>query len=152
MSGFAGSDLAGDDEAGFGAGDPSMTPRAVVPPHALFLDPVVMDFTTVDGLYQEVHPVDHQVEMRLAVALGSSPSAPETGSGLRSLKLGSRKQMTIDAHSIVDTALASLIANGDVRIASVTAYAANAWRAHVDVVYYNLRAPDADRSRSVVVN
>jgi hypothetical protein len=50
----------------------------------------------------------------------------------------------------VNDRLSDLIANRDIRILSIVAYAANAWRVHVEVSYQNLRAVDVDRARTVV--
>jgi hypothetical protein len=148
VSGFAGFGEAGDGEAGVDD-TATLTARAVTPPHALFLDPAVMDFTAdADGHYQSVHPVDHKVELALAVAFGSVASVETIGSGLRNLRIGTREQMTTEATQIARTALAPLLAAGDVVLASVVAYAANAWRAHVEITYQNTRAPDADRYRT----
>ena len=153
MSGKAGYAAAGDGGAGFGPDVTAPTARDVTPPHALFFDPALMDFPTdADGHYESVHPVDAKVELALALAFGSSASAPAVGSTLRDLRIASRAKMSADARQIVDVALASLIAAGDVRVVSVVAYAANGWRAHVEVTYQNLRAPDADRNRTSVVN
>lgn len=151
MSFGAGSSLAGGVPAGFDPAGDVGSPRAVVPPQALFLDLATMDFTTdAAGLYQEVHPVDHKVLLALGLGLGSVPSSTALGSTLRDLRIGSRAQMTADATRIVKTALADLIAAGDVILVSVVAYASAPNRAHVEITYQNTRAPDADRNRTVV--
>lgn len=151
MSGFAGFDDAGAGEAGLDDGT-APTARAVTPPHALFLDPAVMDFTAdAEGHYQSVHPVDQKVEIGLAVAFGSVASAEGVGSSLRNLRLGTREQMTAEATTIARTALATLLAAGDVILVSVVAYPVNAWRARVEITYQNTRAPDSDRFRTSVV-
>lgn len=153
MSGKAGYAAAGDGGAGLGPDVDTQVARDVSPPHGLFFDPALMDFPIdADGHYESVHPVDAKVELALSLAFGSSPSAPAVGSTLRDIRIGSRAQMSADARQIVDTALALLIAAGDVRVASVVAYAANGWRARVEVTYQNLRAPDPDKSRTAVVN
>lgn len=151
MSTGAGSTPAGDVPAGFDPPGTVGSARAVKPPQALYLDAATMDFLTdEDGLYQEVHPIDHQVEMRLLPASGSIASSKTVGSTLRDLAIDTRERMTADATRIVTDKLSDLIANGDVRVLSVVAYAANAWRAHVEISYQNLRAIDADRTRTVV--
>jgi hypothetical protein len=58
--------------------------------------------------------------------------------------------MIAEATRIVNDRLSDLIANRDIRILSIVAYAANAWRVHVEVSYQNLRAVDVDRARTVV--
>jgi hypothetical protein len=151
MSGFAGLGEAGDGEAGVDD-TATITARDVSPPHALFLDPAVMDFTAdEEGHYQSVHPVDQKVELALAVAFGSVASASTVGGKLRELKIGSRAQMTTDATEIAREALAALIAAGDIILASVVAYAKSASRARVEITYQNTRAPDADRFRTSTV-
>jgi hypothetical protein len=151
MSTGAGSTPAGDVAAGFDPPGTVGSARAVKPPQALYLDAATMDFLTdEDGFYQEVHPIDHQVEMRLLPAAGSIASSKTVGSTLRDLAIDTRERMTADAARIVTDKLSDLIANGDVRVLSVVAYAANAWRAHVEISYQNLRAIDADRTRTVV--
>lgn len=150
MSG-AGSSLAGIVPAGFDPPGTVGTARAVTLPQALYLDAATMDFPTdADGRYQEVHPVDHLVEMRLLPAAGSVPSDASVGSTLRDIEIGPREQMTADARRIVSNRLADLIANGDVVILSVVAYASAPNRARVEVHYQNRRAIDADRTRTVV--
>lgn len=151
MSTGAGSTDAGDVAAGFDPAGTVGSARAVVPPQALYLDAATMDFPTDEnGRYQEVHPIDHQVEMRLLPAAGSVAAARSVGSTLRDIAIGTRAQMTADAWRIAKDKLSGLLANGDIRILSVTAYASSAWRVHVEVSYQNLRAIDADRARSVV--
>lgn len=151
MSTGAGSSLAGAVPAGFDPPGTVGAARSVVPPHALYLDAGSMDFPVdEDGHYQSVHPIDHQVEMRLVPATGSVPSDPSVGATLRDIAIGSRAQMTAEATRIVNTRLADLIANGDVVILSVVAYASAPNRAHVEISYQNRRAIDADRTRTVV--
>ena len=151
MSTGAGSTDAGDVAAGFDPAGAVGSARAGTLPRALYLDAATMDFPVDEnGRYQEVHPIDHQVEMRLLPAAGSVAAAQSVGSTLRDIAIGPRAQMTADAWRIAKNRLSDLLANGDVRILSVTAYASNAWRVHVEISYQNLRAIDADRARSVV--
>jgi len=152
MSGEAGYGEAGAGEAGIDPLAADLTTTRQVPPQALFFDPALMDFPKdADGRYVEVHPVDQQVELALALAFGSVASAPGVGGTLRDIRIASRAEMTNDASQRVNVALAALIARGDVRVVSVVAYAANAWRAHVEVVYQNLRAPDTSRNRTTTI-
>jgi len=147
----AGSTPAGEVQAGYDPANTVPNPRSVTLPQALYLDAATMDFLPDEnGHYQEVHPVDHWVAMQLVLAFGAAPSAPAVGTTLRELAIGPREQMTADATRIVQAALADRVTTGDVRLVSVVAYAKNAWRAHVEITYQNLRAPDADRNRVVV--
>lgn len=151
MSHGAGSMGAGLVPAGFDPPGDVGSPRDVKPPHALYLDAATMDFLPDDeGHYQEVHPVDHQVEMRLLPVVGSVSSSLTVGSTLRDIKIDTRERMIAEATRIVNDRLSDLIANRDIRILSIVAYAANAWRVHVEVSYQNLRAVDVDRARTVV--
>lgn len=153
MSGEAGFGEAGVGEAGIDPVDATFSADALTPPQALFFDPALMDFPKDgDGRYVEVHPVDQKVELALALAFGSAPSAPGVGGTLRDIKIASRAEMTQDATQRVNVALASLIARGDVVVVSVVAYAVNAWRVHVDVTYQNTRAPDAARNRTTTLS
>ncbi len=151
MSFGAGSTGAGIVAAGFDPAGTVGTARDVVPPHALYLDPSTMDFPTdADGHYVSVHPVDHWVEMQLALAFGATPAASAVGSTLREIAIGTREEMTADARRIATTALAPRIATGDVVLVSVVAWAVLPNRARVEITYQNTRAPDADRNRTVV--
>jgi hypothetical protein len=153
VSGEAGWGEAGAGEAGIDPLSADISPPAARPPHALFFDPAIMDFPKDDaGRYVEIHPVDQKVELQLALALGSSASAPGVGGTLREIQIASREAMTDDATQRVNVALADLIAAGDVILVSVVAYASNPWRAHIEVVYKNRRAPDRDRNRTSVIN
>lgn len=126
--------------------------RNVAPPHALFLDPAVMDFTIdSDGHYQSVHPVDHLVLMGLAVVKGSILGSPNVGATIRDVQIADRAAMTADADRRVREALAALIDAKDIELVLVECYASAASRVHIKVVWRNLRAPDEDQSRSVTL-
>jgi hypothetical protein len=127
--------------------------RSVVPPHALFLDPAVMDFTMdSDGLYQSVHPTDHLVLMALGVAQGSVVVVPELGATIRDIRISSRVLMTADAEQRVRAALSNLISANDIELVSVDCYASAANRVYLEVKWRNLRAPDEDQNRSVTLS
>lgn len=127
--------------------------RSVTPPHALFLDPAVMDFTVdADGLYQSVHPVDHRVLMALGVARGSVSVSPAVGATLRDIAIADKATMTADAVRRVTTALANLIAAKDIELGTVDCYASAPSRVYILVEWRNLRAPDEDQNRSVTLS
>lgn len=148
----AGFSPAGYVPAGFSPGVVPEPLPAGTPPHALYLDPSVMDFPRGDdGRYLSVHPVDQKVELRLLVQQGSIRSAPTLGSTLRDIAIGTREAMTRAARVIVDAALSDLVSAGEVEVVSVVAFASAPNRARVEVQYRNLLLPDARDNRTVVV-
>jgi hypothetical protein len=153
MSGGSGSSGAGDEGAGAEAGPTVPVARSVVPPHALFFDPALMDFPLDEaGLYQSVHPDHHAVLLALGLSAGTVSSSPLLGSTLRDIQIGSRAAMTADATERVRAALRALLDAGRAQLVSVVAYAKSASRAHVDVVFRLPRAPDPTLNRSVTLS
>lgn len=142
---------AGDDGAGEdgGAGYDSVADvpaaRAVVPPHALYLDASVMDFPLdSDGRYVSVHPVDHLAEMLLIPELKTITAAPGQGSPWTDLEIADEATMTARATEIVMARWRDLIARGDITRVTVRSYAKDGGRAYVRVSYVNERDPLKD--------
>ena len=121
-------------------------PRRVKPPAAVWFDPRRRDFPRdpATGLFVEVHPIDHKVELAIFVALGKIPVSPSTGSTIAQLAIGDDATMTSDALQRIRAALQDMITAGDVNLISVVATSGpTPGRAKVTVTYQNLRTPNA---------
>lgn len=147
--GGAGSSGAGAEGAGSEAGPVAADWVDATLPHALFLDPGTMDFPVDDdGNLKSIHPVDHEVLNRLAVALGTIAGLPDFGSELRTIEIASRAKMTAQMRERVNAALVDMVARGDVAVVDVQAYSPMSGRAKFKVVYRNLRLMDERDGRT----
>lgn len=153
MSG-AGSDDAGSSDAGAEEDPEVPAARNVRPPHALFLDLSKMDFPINDeGLYVEVHPVDHQVLMLIGPELGTVAAVPDQGLAWSSMPYDVETVMTRRADELVRNKLAALLSRGDIGELSVTYRSNVIGRGRVLVEYRNLREPNIqDQFRTVETN
>lgn len=146
----AGSYPVGFGPAGF---DPaSITPAtATVGGRASLFDPFARDIPIdpVTGLYAECHPVDSQVLLALGVRRGKVLSVPGVGGTVLDLPIADSTTMTAEARRRTEADLADLIAAGDVSVESVNAWADPSYRAHVEIVYRNLRLPSQDAENQV---
>lgn len=112
---------------------------------ALLFDPSSHDILVDDqGHYLETHPVDSRVMINLGLEFGIVASANTIGSLLDSLPIDDAEPMTAEALRRVTLALADMIAAGDVALVLVNAWASPSSRAHIEIVYQNLRLPAAD--------
>lgn len=140
---------AGQYPVGYGpAGfDPTSitAPTATLGGRAMYFDLITRDVPVdADGNYLEMHPIDSQVMVALGIQLGSVLSAPLVGSTIANLPIDDSVPMTAEANRRVQAALSDLIANGDVALVLVNAYAGPSWRAHIEIIYQNLRLPSQD--------
>src|SRR6266436_1896982 len=75
----AGQFPAGTGPGGFAPQNAPAPGQIRLPPRAVNYDPQIRDFTTTNGLYDAIHPVDQQVILALTIPLGSLKSAPTVG-------------------------------------------------------------------------
>ncbi len=134
-----------DGQAGLDPVGAPLPRRNVRLPWALLLDGWTRDVPLdANGLYVEVHPVDHKVEVAMFIALGKLQSAPGIGGTVGEVAVGEDAAMQRDAETRIREALAELLAEGDIAIVSIRAFAAPRWRANVELKYQNLRLPGSD--------
>jgi hypothetical protein len=133
---------AGAHKAGWSGPDTPEPPSPGSAPWALKYDAATRDFLrNDDGTWAEVHPVTHEVMLRLCVVLGAIPAAPELGNTLRQIAIATDAAMSEDALRRTERALKGLV-GVDVELGEVVAFAANRWRAEYRVTFKNLRERD----------
>jgi hypothetical protein len=77
-------------------------------------------------------------------------SVPGVGGTVLDVPIDDSTVMTAEADRRVRSALADLISAGDVSVESVNAWADPSYRAHLEVVYRNLRLPTEDAQNQVL--
>ena len=114
-------------------------------PTELLYDPASHDIPLdAAGNYLQTHRVDSEAMLAIGLPLGVVSSAPGIGSLLWSLPIDDAIPMTAEALRRVTLAWSDLIAAGDLAIVLVNAWATPSYRAHIEIVYQNLRLPSAD--------
>lgn len=139
-----GSSPAGTTPAGYDP-SPSIDGTDYTPPWAPYIDGAQMDVPiNDDGLYLEVHPVDHEVEMAILNEFGTIPTSQDIGAEFSTLPIDTDQVMTAEARRRADRALAELIRRKDIQLIEVRAYSRVNGRAHLDIRYRNLRLTNED--------
>jgi hypothetical protein len=124
--------------------DPVYVPAIATPPTlpaAVKWDPNARQWVqNADGTMAAVHPVDQIVALRLTLEEGSVPSARSVGNNVRRriARVAPARVPSIIADE-VRLVLSDLIANGDVRVVSITVDQTMPGRVTFAVTYLNLR-------------
>lgn len=147
MSGGAGALAAGTSAAGFNQATDTENPTRQIT--AVLYDPEIRGYPIIaDGSIAQVHPIDQEVSIRLTVGKGYIAGLPDVGRDLDRLKRVTSSNAQQVVEDDVNAALADLIANGSVRVVSVSVEYQSGRLFH-EVRYVNLVASDSQRVRSV---
>jgi len=92
-----------------------------------------------DGTFQSIHAVDLRMRMALGIVLGSIPSAPEVGCAKGPAR--QTQQSKAEHVAVMTTAVASIVANGDVKILGFRVDQSVPGRTVRYCEYVNLRLP-----------
>lgn len=134
---------------------PSEPGGTVKTPAAIHYNPTTRKFTMLaDGRYQSVHPVDQMVAIALGVAARDYASAPTVGHTLGEMASSASPSFVADGADRIRRALRVPLSRGDIRIDDITVNVVDGPQAprgrnEFVVTYYNLRASDSDRRRSI---
>lgn len=100
-----------------------------------------------EGQFQRVHPVDHEVSIRVGIRKGSVAAAKDAGIDVDRIKRAPREALESTINDVITSALRDMIDNGDVElIGTPLADDANG-RPFYYVDYKNLRLPMQPRRR-----
>lgn len=134
----AGGFAAGRGPAGFA---PILAPSvklATTPPRATNYDPVTKTFTSTNGYYDSIHPVDQAVAIALLFPKGSLKSAPDVGHTFQQLGRNSGVRLVADAEDRARLALKKLVDAGSISIGNVDVDASIRGQVKIAVTYTNL--------------
>jgi hypothetical protein len=138
MASGAGYSGGGIGPAGFNpaaAPDPSKVGR---PPRAVNYDPSIRDFTTTNGYYDAIHPVDQAVALALTIEQGSLKSAPTVGQTYRKIPRLSGASFVKQVEDRTNLALKRLLDAQQIRIVAVNVEQNTIGQTKIEVVYVNL--------------
>jgi len=100
---------AGTGPGGFSPIAPASPKRTSIPPRALRYNPQTRDFTTTEGLFDAVHPVDQAVVLALTIEQGSIKSVPTLGIPLSTIRRAGGPTLDTLVRDCVNAALKDLL-------------------------------------------
>lgn len=142
MSGLGNSPIGLTTPFGLGTPDAALAPPTIAPQEARWIDPVAKDYVVgPDGEYLRMPRLRQRVLLALGTILGSSSVQPTAG-----LKLTDRIDANYERRTqfAVKSALAFLVASGELRVDSVTVTEDRPGRTTTLVAYTDLLTGEPD--------
>lgn len=134
----AGGYKAGLGGAGF-APVASLSDKLVVDaPRAVNYDPQIKSFTSTNGYYDSIHPVDQAVDLALTIPLGSIKSSPTTGNTFHLIGRQSGVRLAKDAEDRARMALKRITDAGQIQILAIDVDTSVISQVKIQVTYQNL--------------
>lgn len=138
----------GSTPLGGGAPVDSAAPRRASYPAATQFDGATRDFLTdANGRYLPTTPTAQKVALALMVELGSLAHAPDVGHTLRSIRNPKAPDTQTRVEDAVRRALAQPLADGEIKIDTITYEAPTGSALLVEVAYFDLTVPTTDPRR-----
>jgi phage gp46-like protein len=148
----AGGYAAGKGPAGFAPVAEISLKLAVDAPRAVNYDPQIKSFTSTNGYYDSIHPVDQAVDLALTIPLGSIKSSPTTGNTLHLVGRNSGVRLAKDAEDRARLALKRLTDAGEINILFVDTDTTVRGQLKVAVTYQNLVTMAKPRTKTTNVS
>jgi hypothetical protein len=134
----AGGFPAGTGRAGFNPVASPSPSNVGIPPRATNYDPVTHDWTTTEGFYDAIHPVDQAVVLALMIEQGSLKSAPTVGQRYRKARRASGPAFDNEIEDLTRQALKRLTDTQKIKILAIEVDSKTRGQTKVQVSYMNL--------------
>jgi len=137
-TGGAGYSGAGFQPAGYNPQADPAPSKVGSPPRAVNYDPTIRDFTTTNGYYDAIHPIDQAVALALTIEQGSLKSAPTVGQTYRKIPRLSGASFVRQVEDRTSLALKRLLDGQKIRVLAIEVQQGNFGQTKIAVTYVNL--------------